>query len=148
ADGIQTNLKVVGSSDNIYLFKQGGEIVGRVGNDANGAEAFRISINNSKADDASLKVTQSLPIDHEAYLASQGWKLGPNGHYYKFVAASGIDWADAKAAAEGMGGHLATATSAEENDFIGTQVIGGKRAWLGASDEATEGTFAWVTGET
>ena len=44
---------------------------------------------------------------------------GGNGHLYEAVLVpSGIYWADAKAAAEGAGGYLATITSPEENAFV------------------------------
>ena len=71
------------------------------------------------------------------------------GHYYEFVAAQGIEWTDAKAAAEastlnGLQGYLATITSQEENDFITTKLQG--NGWMGASDEAVEGEWRWVTG--
>ena len=44
---------------------------------------------------------------------------GGNGHWYEQVAAGGvITWADAKVAAEQLGGHLVTLGSLEENLFI------------------------------
>ncbi|NVK07191.1 MAG: putative Ig domain-containing protein, partial [Marivivens sp.] len=72
-----------------------------------------------------------------------------NGHYYEFVSASGIEWADAKAAAEartflGMQGYLVTVTSAEENAFVASKLAG--EGWMGASDATTEGAWYWVTG--
>ena len=72
-----------------------------------------------------------------------------NGHYYEFVSASGIEWADAKAAAEartflGMQGYLVTVTSAEENAFVASKLAG--EGWMGASDATTEDAWYWVTG--
>ncbi|RJQ07614.1 MAG: hypothetical protein C4558_09345 [Dehalococcoidia bacterium] len=80
-----------------------------------------------------------------------------NGHGYQAVAVpGGITWPAAKAAAEalscaGEAGHLVTITSANEQNFIGTNFpaaygtasdfgywIGGKRSGAG---------FVWVTGE-
>ena len=72
-----------------------------------------------------------------------------NGHFYDFKTSSGITWKDAKTAAEaldyfGLKGYLATITSVEENNFCASKLAG--QGWIGASDEASEGTWKWVTG--
>ena len=81
-----------------------------------------------------------------------------NGHYYKLVNSNGIDWDDAKTAAEastlyGLTGYLVTVTSAAENAFIYSKI--NENAWMGASDDSnytsnthaqTEGTWEWVSG--
>ncbi len=96
---------------------------------------------------------------------------GGNDHFYQGVCtctacdgSDGLTWTDAKAAAEAMGGYLATITSSAENDFAFTVIdtagfwyanpfncsIG---PWLGAfqpnpSDGGNDGaTWDWVTGE-
>lgn len=72
------------------------------------------------------------------------------GHYYESVyESSSISWTNAKIAAasrtlSGMQGYLATITSAEENAFLGSKVSA--NAWIGASDEAQEGQWKWVSG--
>jgi hypothetical protein len=62
-----------------------------------------------------------------------------------------LNWNDAKAHAESLGGHLATITSDEEHarliDMVGTSVMNAYHFWLGASDQAIEGDWRWVTGE-
>ena len=47
----------------------------------------------------------------------------------------------------GQAGHLVTITSAAENNFVANLVGGDFRAWIGLTDEASEGNFQWVTGE-
>ena len=83
-----------------------------------------------------------------------------NGHTYDLVTTSTpITWDEARSLAEAMGGHLATITSSDENDFVaslvtwqGTGVL--ERYWLGGfrTDQlrAIEpmSNWAWVTGET
>ena len=87
---------------------------------------------------------------------------GGNGNYYEVVAApGGITWDAASAAANALGGYLATITSAAENNFVfgladdpayyviaptnPLRVIG---PWLGAYRTGPlPSNFAWVTGE-
>lgn len=82
-----------------------------------------------------------------------------NGHTYELVIAEDISWDSAKAAAEasmlgGTPGHLATITSAAENDFLFSLIAppilaafpGKSEAWIGGSQPS--GTdWEWVNGE-
>ncbi len=75
--------------------------------------------------------------------------LPSTGHYYEFIADAGITWTAARDAAAlrtyyGLQGYLATLTSQAEADFSGSQATG--VGWIGASDDATEGDWQWVTG--
>lgn len=69
-----------------------------------------------------------------------------NGHAY-FISTHILDWEEAKSAATAMGGYLASITSAEENNFVATQVADGSLAWIGLSDAVAEGAFVWSSGE-
>lgn len=71
-----------------------------------------------------------------------------NGHYY-FVYKDVKTWEEAKAACESRGGHLATITSKEEDDFVYSYIkeSGYDNAYFGLSDSETEGTWVNVTGE-
>jgi hypothetical protein len=85
-----------------------------------------------------------------------------NGHWYQAVRVpGGINWADARAAAEaliyaGYRGHLATITSAEEQQFFVSQVplAPENNGWLGGYQDLAApdyrepaGGWRWVTGE-
>jgi len=82
---------------------------------------------------------------------------GANNNWYELVLAPVTDWIEANAAANaathnGLSGHLATITSAEENTFIfSTLAVGTLPAWLGGfQDEDTaepDADWQWVTGE-
>ena len=70
-------------------------------------------------------------------------------HYYEYIPAIGITWTDARDAAAlrkfyGLQGYLATITSDDEAQLLGTQATGA--GWIGASDAAKEGEWRWVTG--
>lgn len=82
-----------------------------------------------------------------------------DGHTYELIIAPDISWAAAKAAAEativgGKAGHLATITSAAENDFLFNLIApptlaafpGKSEAWIGGWQPAGT-TWEWVNGE-
>jgi hypothetical protein len=67
-----------------------------------------------------------------------------NGHSY-YRSTGSMTWTAAKQACLNMGGHLVTVTTAAENTFIFNLWPNG---WIGLTDEAVEGQWRWVTGET
>ncbi|MDP1826249.1 MAG: IPTL-CTERM sorting domain-containing protein [Archangium sp.] len=84
-------------------------------------------------------------------LSSSSLFFPTTGHYYEFVSASSITWTAAKTAAEGrtyfgLQGYLVTVTSAGENDFIRSKLVG--TGWMGASASifTVPRTWSWVTG--
>jgi C1A family cysteine protease len=86
--------------------------------------------------------------DNASILINTGVKQNPNnGHWYQRFDNT-MTWHEAKSHCENIGGHLATITSLDENLFVYKLFSGGwNRAWLGATDEQTEGIWEWVTGE-
>jgi hypothetical protein len=82
-----------------------------------------------------------------------------NGHTYEYMDAPGIAWQDAQdqassLAIDGVAGHLATITSAPENDLVISLLpnlldvaayLGGVRTALGP---ALTDNWTWITGET
>ena len=68
---------------------------------------------------------------------------GGNGHFYEAVLVpEGIDWNEAKAAAESAGGYLATTTSEEENEFVFGLVSGDAAFWI--IDAPGNGRGPWL----
>jgi len=72
-------------------------------------------------------------------------KTNYNGHEYQLISYLRT-WSGAKSDCESRGGYLVTITSQEENDFI-SSLIGEDDIWIGFTDEANEGDWQWVTGE-
>jgi hypothetical protein len=68
------------------------------------------------------------------------------GHHY-FLCVKLMAWKEAKEYAESVGGHLATITSKEENDWIIQTFSPLLNYWLGGTDEDEEGKWKWITGE-
>ena len=67
-----------------------------------------------------------------------------NGHSY--YRSTGIaTWTTARSNCSSMGGYLVTITSSGEQNFLYGLWPSG---WIGLTDEVTEGTWKWVTGET
>ena len=84
---------------------------------------------------------------------SQRVQWGGNGNFYEYVS-SPLTWGAAQAAALGMGGYLATSTSAAENAFISSLFPIGSNIWIGGFQDRTSpsysepgGGWSWVTGE-
>lgn len=72
-----------------------------------------------------------------------------NKHTYALYEVE-TNWKDAKAVCEMLGGHLVVITDANENNAVVELAKTGtmKNGYLfGATDEETEGTWKWVTGE-
>jgi len=67
-------------------------------------------------------------------------------HYYELNTSCG-GWFTCKATAEGLGGHLATFSSKEEQAFVYSKFKIAADFWIGLSDFITEGTFQWVNDE-
>jgi hypothetical protein len=59
-----------------------------------------------------------------------------------------MTWSDAEAYAQSLGGHLATINDAAEQDWI-SQTFASQFSsiWIGLTDEASEGTWVWLSGQ-
>lgn len=72
-----------------------------------------------------------------------------NGHQYYLLTPG--TWTDAEAKAKSLGGHLVTINNKAENDWVHSTFnkFGGyfREIWLGLNDAASEGVFAWSSGE-
>ena len=78
---------------------------------------------------------------------------GAGGRRY-LAALTRVPWLQARTLAEKAGGHLITITTAEEQALLLEKILPslgpaarGVQFWLGATDEAAEGNWRWVTGE-
>lgn len=81
-------------------------------------------------------------IDSDGDGLSDAWERG-FGRYQ--VVAGNFSWHQAKADAVARGGHLATVTSDVESKVVAG--INNRLAWIGGTDESSEGQWKWVTGE-
>jgi hypothetical protein len=74
-----------------------------------------------------------------------------NGNSY-YLLENGPNWIDAEAAAVALGGHLASMDDFDENFWVVNNVLrfdgNDRRAWIGYTDQDSEGTFVWSNGST
>lgn len=80
---------------------------------------------------------------------AQCWITNPsNGHAYRLTKIG--TWNQAQAEAKSWGANLATVRSATENAWLVKAfkpAAGSNWLWIGLTDEAKEGSFAWASGE-
>ncbi len=114
------------------------------------AEKF---FNSFKLDDASSSTEAGSASTSETYNSTPGTSHASSeirtfdGKRYQ-VFTDVVAWHDAKRRCQTLKGHLAIVTSKEQNDFITRFVkdAGLAEAWLGATDEKSEGSWIWVDG--
>ena len=82
-------------------------------------------------------------------LTETGWEYCPlTGHYYK-LTDSNLTWHEAGQQAQDMGGYLTTVNDVRENSWLFWVFAHQKGPlWIGLTDEAEEGVWAWANGET
>lgn len=87
---------------------------------------------------------EEVNITTDLYIPKEAVEL--NGHYY-LRYDEGYVWDDANTFCLSVGGHLATITSAEEQEFVKSLVFAGSKNsyWLGARGH--DRVFSWITGE-
>ncbi|MBM4275490.1 MAG: hypothetical protein FJ134_13675 [Deltaproteobacteria bacterium] len=75
------------------------------------------------------------------------WKVNPaNGHLYKLVGPA--TWQECKELARAEGAHLVTINDAQEQQWLRRTFSYFERFHIGFTDEAQEGNWVWVNGET
>lgn len=92
--------------------------------------------------------TAHISLATAPYAAGKAF-LAANGHYYEFVAGSGITWTNAKADAEnatfgGVNGYLAQIPSATVNQFISSKIQNAINVWIGAQAADVGGVRTWT----
>ena len=115
-----------------------------VGGDRDGTPVLQKALINSGLQSFGLS---QLTGDTDLDGLSDDWEQGIG----RFQIIKGpFTWAEAKLDAEQQGGHLATVINSQEwsdlKTVLGAQ-LNGMNLWLGGTDEGSEGTWRWITGE-
>ncbi|MBO4779349.1 MAG: hypothetical protein J5497_01800, partial [Selenomonadaceae bacterium] len=113
-----------------------------------------VTVGNGKITLAGAANLSSINInDKDKYI--QQLQLNPStvltykGHRY-CIYSKNVEWSGAKFYCEELGGHLVTITDSGEQTAIQNFIAQhgeGESFWTGGTDEDTEGTWKWVTGE-
>ena len=84
-----------------------------------------------------VDVAQSAPV------------FNPANHHWYYIVSSGADgsWINAEVNANALGGNLVTINDAAEEAWLRATFGADTRYWIGYSDMAVEGTWAWSSGE-
>ena len=75
---------------------------------------------------------------------ASGYSAAPSGRKYR-APHSDATWTGAQSQCASTGGHLVVINDGAENAHV--QSIMDQNSWIGLSDHAQEGTFAWANGE-
>jgi len=101
---------------------------------------YLYNANGSGASNVAVKLYRRTNSTITGFTNQQNY----GGHSY-YRSTGNAYWTTARTNCSNMGGHLVTITSSGEQSFIFGLWPSG---WIGLTDEVTEGTWRWVTGET
>ena len=101
---------------------------------------YLYNANGSGASNVAIKLYRRTNQTITGFTNQQNY----NGHSYYRSTGTAV-WTTARTNCANMGGHLVTITSSGEQNFLFNLWPSG---WIGLTDEVTEGTWRWVTGET
>jgi hypothetical protein len=101
---------------------------------------YLYNANGSGANNVAIKLYRRTNSTITGFTNQQNY----NGHSY-YRSTGTATWTTARTNCSNMGGHLVTITSSGEQSFLFNLWPSG---WIGLTDEVTEGTWRWVTGET
>ena len=94
--------------------------------------------------DSSNQPTDSRPGTIPACWNSSAYALAPNGRKYR-APHSDATWGGAQSTCATAEAHLVVINDVVENAHV--QNIMDQDSWIGLSDHALDGTFAWVNGD-
>ena len=107
---------------------------------AEGSETFGFAIDNVRGG-ATLLAPRTAQIT-----INDNDTLSYRGNQY-VLTSTAKTWAQAQAEAESLGGNLVTLNAAAEEAWVKQNFGTQKQFWIGLSDAAEEGQFAWASGE-
>lgn len=159
-DDFINNAKNTPISDVIIEVYKDNNLIGKTTTDKNGKYSISIDKNGSydllfkksgyNDEKKTLTDVNGGFANVNAYLQSKktivnGTLIEYNGHYYQ-VFDKGLNWNDAKAYCESVGGHLVTITSENEQQFV-KSILSKTQTynWLGGYKN--NGKWEWITSE-
>ncbi len=89
----------------------------------------------------------TIPADGAYYAKVELLTEGTYGGHTYLLTDGGLTWSQAEAYAQGLGGHLVTINDMAEQQWLQTTFGAYGNVWIGMTDEATEGTWLWSSGQ-
>ncbi|MFO0966752.1 MAG: PKD domain-containing protein, partial [Gemmataceae bacterium] len=115
--------------------------------DAGLADSHTVTVNWGDGNTSTVSVP-SLP---QAATVPLSAPYSYGGHTYYAIKDGALTWQQAETQAQLMGGHLVAINSVGENQFVietlRKEYGSDLGAWIGASDRAANGAFAWANGD-
>ena len=97
--------------------------------------------------DITFEAHLSNSLDVPGYITGSLETNDINPMHYVYYQDQGVSWFEARDFCADMGGYLATIGSKEEDELVFNLTGKNGDIWLGATDEAEEGNWVWITGE-
>ena len=100
------------------------------------------------SDELQRNIDDFLHSHHAANIPADAVKFNYNGHFYKLID-TGLNWNDAVAYCESLGGHLVTITSGVEQAFVQDLIVskGTKGYYWTGGVRSSGDNWIWITGE-
>ena len=90
-------------------------------------------------------LVDSQKVNYRVGLSDAAGNINLTSNSYTLSNAG--TWAQTQVEAVGVGGNLVSIDNAAENQFLVDTFGGSESLWIGLTDETTEGTFNWASGD-
>jgi len=143
---LPTAMTSCASNDSISIHQISGITMGTIVTPGNYTISYAIEDMCGEKDTCTFVITVVSSNNHDCGDVDGDVKLGMFNNHGYYLSNMSMNWEAAKIQALQDGGYLASITSAEENEFIRSN-IKGNMVLIGLNDAQMEGSLQWANGE-